>query len=387
MDMKTPLRILHLEDDPLDAQLVQATLTAAGLLPQITRVATQKDYAAQLDLGGFDLILSDYTIPSFNGLAALKMAATQRAEVPFIFVSGTLGEEVAIDSLKLGATDYVLKNRLTRLGSAVERALRELEERRQRQRAEQQLRELNNELEQRVRDRTAQLEATSKELESFTQSVSHDLLAPIRRIALCQEMLMENLSGTLDAENRESLQLIGEFAQQMNRMVLALLELTRIVKTDLDAQPVDLSNLAESILTKLGAAAPDRAVQWSVQPRLLPRANDSLLRVALENLLGNAWKFTSKTKTARIEVGAQTDQPEVVYFIRDNGAGFDMAYADKLFTPFWRFHSQTEFPGLGVGLAMVQRIIHRHGGRIWAESAVDNGASFFFSLPASQPVA
>ena len=383
--MKTSLHILHLEDNPYDATLIQQRLKVEGIVSKVLRVDSRADFVQALEQGRFDLILSDYTIPAFNGLSALGLAIQARADVPFIFVSGTLGEDVAIESLKQGATDYVLKDRLGRLGSSVRRALQEVEERKERRRAEEEIRTLNGELERRVRERTAQLEATNRELEAFSQSVSHDLRAPIRRIEWCQQILLDEYGPHLDGQARKYLHDIGDFAEQMSQIVHELLQLAQVGASELKREPADLSRLAESILQKLQAAEPNRAVDWSVTPGLAAQGDYQLLRIALENLFENAWKFTGQKDHARIEFGVETQAGRPIHFIRDDGVGFDMAHADKLFTPFRRLHSQEAFPGAGVGLATVQRIIHRHGGLLWAEAAKDQGATFYFTLPAGEP--
>jgi len=383
--MRTRLRILHLEDNPYDATLIQQSLKADGIFSEVLRVDSRADFVKALEKGRFDLILSDYTIPSFDGLSALGLAIQARSDLPFIFVSGTLGEDVAIESLKQGATDYVLKDRLGRLGSSVRRALHEVEERNERRRAEEEIRKLSEELERRVRERTAQLEATNRELEAFSQSVSHDLRAPIRRIEWCQQILLGEYGPHLNGQARKYLQDIGDFAEQMSQIVHELLQLAQVGASELKREPVDLSRLAESILKKLQAAEANRAVEWKITPGLAAQGDYQLLRSAFEHLLGNAWKFTGRKDRARIEFGVETQAGRPIHFIRDDGVGFDMAYADKLFSPFRRLHSQDAFPGAGVGLATVQRIIHRHGGLVWAEAAKDQGATFYFTLPAGEP--
>src|SRR2546427_343345 len=266
--MRTRLYILHLEDNPYDATLIQQSLKADGIVSEVLRVDSRADFVQALEKGRFDLILSDYTIPSFDGLSALGLAIQARSDLPFIFVSGTLGEDVAIESLKQGATDYVLKDRLGRLGSSVRRALHEVEERKERRRAEEEIRKLSEELERRVRERTAQLEATNRELESFSQSVSHDLRAPIRRIEWCQQILLDEYGPHLNGQARKYLQDIGDFAEQMSQIVHELLQLAQVGASELKREPVDLSRLAESMLTKLQAAEPNRAVEWKITPGL-----------------------------------------------------------------------------------------------------------------------
>lgn len=247
--------------------------------------------------------------------------------------------------------------------------------------AENQILLLNTRLEQRVAERTARLEAANRELESFSYSVSHDLRSPLRGIDGFSRTLMEKHAGQLDERGQHYLGRIRAATRRMGRLIDDLLELARLGRGDLDRVSLDLSILAAGIITELRQANPDRRVEFVVAPALAARADPTLVRVALANLLGNAWKFTGKKAWARIELGVMRHDGEPVFFVRDDGAGFDMAYADKLFSPFQRLHGQKEFEGSGVGLATVQRIIHRHGGHIWAESQVGRGATFLFTLP------
>lgn len=250
----------------------------------------------------------------------------------------------------------------------------------ERERAEEDVRKINAELEQRVRERTAELEATNKEIEAFSYSVSHDLRAPLRAIDGFSDTLLKRYSGSLDEKGRDYLARVRVASQRMARLIDDILGLSRAGRAEIRLQHVDLSAMAHDILAVLRKSEPKRKAEFRIEEGLVVNADMHLLRSALENLLGNAWKFTGGRDVARIEVGSTEQDGERVYFVRDNGVGFNPAYADKLFFPFQRLHSQEEFPGTGVGLALAQRIIHRHGGRIWAESAVDQGATFYFIL-------
>jgi PAS domain S-box-containing protein len=246
--------------------------------------------------------------------------------------------------------------------------------------SENEVLQLNLDLERRVAERTAALEAINKELESFSYSVSHDLRAPLRSIRGFSEVLLDRYGGKLDERGREFLRRACESSNQMDLLIDDLLKLSRIGRAELHHQPVDLSALAKSIADELRGEEPKRNVKFSITADLQARGDERLLRIALENLLRNAWKFTANEPKARIEFG-QTPGPQPAFFVRDNGAGFDMAYASRLFGVFQRLHSASEFPGSGIGLATVQRILNRHGGRAWAESAVNQGATFYFSFP------
>jgi PAS domain S-box-containing protein len=225
------------------------------------------------------------------------------------------------------------------------------------------------------------LKISNRELEAFSYSVAHDLRAPLRGMSGFAQILIDEYDDKLDADGRDCLQEIQKNAVRMGALIDALLSLSRVARSELSPEWVDLSAMARSVLTHLASAEPDRACEVIVHDRLGAQVDPRLARTLIENLLSNAWKFTSKQPQARIEVGSVASDGVVSFFVRDNGAGFDMAFAENLFTPFQRLHTVGEFPGTGIGLATAQRILHRHGGRIWAEARVGQGATFFFTLP------
>ena len=248
--------------------------------------------------------------------------------------------------------------------------------------AEAELQRLYANLERRVAERTRQLEAANHELEAFSYSVSHDLRAPLRAIDGFSQALLEDYAARLDATGQDYLRRVRTATQRMAQLIDDMLQLSRLTRGELRWGPVDLSAIAADALRELRAGQPERALEVVVAPGLTARGDARLLRAALENLLANAWKFTAHHPRARIEVGrTAVEGGEEAFFVRDDGAGFDMAYADKLFKPFSRLHAASEFEGNGVGLATVQRVVHRHGGRIWAEAAPERGATFYFTLP------
>lgn len=230
--------------------------------------------------------------------------------------------------------------------------------------------------------RNVEIEVLKQELDAFSFSVAHDLRSPLITIEGFTQVLHENLAADLDDINREHLARISAAARRMHQLINELLTLSKIVRAPLHRRSVDLSRLVRGILQKLRTEAPTRAAEYVVGDGVTAHGDPGLLRIMLESLLSNAWKFTARKQLAHIEFGSGHDHAgRQAYYIRDNGAGFDPRYATKLFNPFQRLHAQTQFPGTGIGLATVQRIIHRHGGEIWAESAVDCGATFYFTLP------
>jgi signal transduction histidine kinase len=231
-----------------------------------------------------------------------------------------------------------------------------------------------------------ELEATNKELEAFSYSVSHDLRAPLRSIDRFSQAVLEDYGELLPQEGRHFLENVRKSARRMTELIDDLLKLSKVTRAEMRLESVDLTRLAVNILTELQQMDPERRVRYQVAPGLSARGDSHLLLVVLENLLNNAWKYTSKQEQAKIEFGSRRENDQTVFFIHDNGAGFDMTYAGKLFGAFQRLHTTTEFPGTGIGLATVQRIIHRHGGRIWAEGTMNEGATFFFTLPALDEV-
>jgi signal transduction histidine kinase len=248
--------------------------------------------------------------------------------------------------------------------------------------AEAEIRSLNEELEQRVRDRTEQLEAANLELEAFSYSVSHDLRGPLQVINSHSQLLADGCLDRLDGDGRRHLSRIRAGAERMGQLIEDLLMLSRLNRSEMNVTDIELSDLCAGVAAELAQANPERAVAVAVSPGMTVQADPRLMRVVLENLLGNAWKFTAKVLAPRVEVGeVDSPQGERRFFVRDNGAGFDMTQAGRLFTAFERLHPATDFAGTGIGLAIVQRVIQRHGGQVWAEAEPGRGATFFFTLP------
>jgi len=242
------------------------------------------------------------------------------------------------------------------------------------------VKEAHDNLEQKVHERTQQMEVAIKELEAFSYSVSHDLRAPLRSIDGFSQILLEEHSVQLDAQGQDYLRRVRLASQRMEQLINDMIKLSRVTRTEINIEKVNLTWIARSVINELQESKPQRHVDIRIADDLEDNADSRLMHIMLENLLGNAWKFTQKQSAAVIEFGFMMEGKKKIYFVRDNGAGFDMTYMDKLFTPFQRLHTAEDYPGTGIGLATVRRIIHRHEGNIWAEGQVGKGATFYFTL-------
>lgn len=534
MDDTATLHILHLEDDANDAELIKRAMERDGLSCHVKVVTSSHDYLKAVEAGGFDLILSDSSLPGLDALGSLQIALQRCPKVPFIFVSGGYSPRLGPEMLKsAGAADCLFKSEPTAVAPAIRRAVEEsgrsgdaMEDMRYLHAMERLInivqelslmrtlpavmevvrgaaRDLTGadgatfvlnddgmcyyadedaisplwkgqrfplnscisgwvmqnrkqaviediyadpriphdayrptfvkslvmvpirvmepigaigtywahphaatprevkllqaladttavamenvqvyaELDKRIKTRTVELEDANRELEAFSYAVSHDLRAPLRHIEGFSRILLEDLGEELTDDARVYLRRIQDSVQHMGRLIEDLLQLSRLAHSPLRKDTVDMTRLAWKVLSELQSEDPDRRAQLVVAEALTAYGDPGLLEAALQNLLSNAWKFTSRNATARIEVGKmETAEGEMIYYVRDNGVGFDMAYAEKLFRVFQRLHLADEFPGTGVGLATVQRIIANHGGRIWAESVPDEGTVFYFTL-------
>jgi signal transduction histidine kinase len=301
----------------------------------------------------------------YRPAVALQQAAERVAE-------GDLAARVVVGDRndEIGS----LGNRFNEMAGTLQQHVEELNA------AQRELSELNADLEVRVRRRTAELEVSNKELEAFSYSVSHDLRSPLRAIDGFSLALIEDYSDVLDDQGRDDLRRVRENASRMGNLIDSLLKLSRLSRQEMELRDVDLSALAQEVAQFLTESEPERVVEVRIEPGVHGIGDVALLRIVLENLMDNAWKFTGKLPSAVVEFGSLESEGEHVYFVRDNGAGFDMAYSSKLFGAFQRVHGQAEFPGIGIGLATTARIVRRHGGRIWAEGEPDKGATFYFTL-------
>ena len=335
----------------------------------------------------FAVILLDVKMPEMDGFetAELIRQRDKSRHTPILFLTaGDNTQTQAVRGYAVGAVDYLVKPVVpefvrSKVAVFVELAKKNELLRRQAKllvESEQAALELAETRAELVRD----LEHKNRELESFSYAVSHDLRAPLRRIDSFSRAVLESQGDRLDEAGQRFLSRVREASQHMSQLIDDVLYLSRVTRADLRDQEVDLSSIASLILTRLQESEPERKMDAKVRPGVLVTGDSQLLKIAMENLLENAWKFTAKEPESRIEFGMMQAGGEATYFVRDNGAGFDMTYTDRLFGPFQRLHPQGEFPGNGIGLATVQRIIHRHGGRVWAEGLVGQGATFYFTM-------
>ena len=375
------LTVLLVEDNPGDARLIQESLMGVGGntfdLETADRLATA---LRRLSAGGIDAVLLDLALPDSKGRETFSRAKAQAPTVPIIVLTGLGDEALALKMVQEGAQDYVTKIDLK--GSVLSRAIRYAIER---EKSDQQIRKFNEELEERVRERTAELQAINEELEAFSASVSHDLRGPLHVIDGFSTMLEETYGHVLNAEGNRYLQRIHTSVKEMASIIEDLLKLSRLGRQNLIIQPTDLNEIIRPILEECKPALGARKIEWRVGNLPERGCDQGLIKQVFANLISNAIKYTRLCEATVIEIGHATIDEESVIFVRDNGAGFDMKYADKLFGPFQRLHRQEEFEGTGVGLATVRRILQRHGGRIWAEAELDKGATFYFTLGSGKP--
>jgi DNA-binding response OmpR family regulator len=388
--LQGPKKVLAVDDSETYLQQLAETLRAEGY--EVVLARSGEEALEMLAVQPVDCILLDLMMPGIGGRETclrVKGAPGMR-DIPIVMLTAVEDRETMIQGLGAGADDYIAKSSdfdvlRARVLAQMRRKQFEDENRLYR---EQLLRAELESMEARTAQKVAEaraalveeLEAKNQELDSFSYSVAHDLRAPLRSLDGFSLALLEDYAPKLDDEGRQYLRFIRESAQQMAGLIDDLLELSRVTRSDFDRGPVDLSEIASDILERLRRTSSGRDVEVVVADGLADEGDARLLAIVLENLIGNAWKYSGKRPHARIEVGATAAGGRQAYFVRDNGAGFDMAYASKLFGVFQRLHSVREFEGTGIGLATVQRIIRRHGGKVWAESKVDEGATFYFTL-------
>ena len=374
-------RLLIVDDEPAQMRALCDTLRTRGYFAAGFTSAEAGLAALQRDR--FDLILTDLTMPEMDGIEFLTAAREADRDLVGIVMTGHGSIDTAVAAMKAGALDYILKPfTLRTMLPVIDRALtiRSLRaENLQLRQAEETIRRMNQNLERCVAERTRQLTEANSELDAFSHSVSHDLRAPLRSLDGFARLLGDEYGHLLDTRGRDYVQRIAGATEQMRNLIEDLLRLSQVTSATLARVEFDLSTMVRSILEELQRQEPERVVETRVSGNVACSADPKLLRIALQNLLANAWKFTRKTPHAVIEFGTVTEPPGT-YFIRDNGAGFNNEETAEMFAPFRRLHSEADFPGTGVGLSIVQRIIRKHGGTIAAQGEVGRGATFSFSL-------
>ncbi|HET9390764.1 MAG TPA: ATP-binding protein, partial [Steroidobacteraceae bacterium] len=374
--MSTPIaRLLIVDDESAHMKALCDTLTVEGY--STTGFTSARRALETLRQEEFDLLLTDLMMPEMDGITLLTSARSIAPDVMGIVMTGHAAIDTAVKAMQAGALDYIVKPfKLNVILPVLNRAL-----------SMRQLRMANRQLEERVRQRTGelesanrQLEAVNRELESFSYSVSHDLRAPLRTVQGFCQMFLEDFGSGIPAEGRQLLDRVEAGARRMGQLIEDLLALSQLGRRPLIRGSLALEPLVRRLADELLARDTGRRVDVRVGKLDRCDADGSLLEQVLVNLLSNAFKFTRQRDPAIIEIDCERRSGETVYFVRDNGVGFKMEYAGKLFGVFQRLHSESEFEGTGVGLSIVQRIVQRHGGRIWAESEPGKGTTFYFTL-------
>lgn len=377
----TRAKLLIVDDEVAQMRAMCDTLELEGYSVTGTTSATQ---ALQLMRDErFDLTITDLTMPGMDGIAFLKAAKELDPLMIGIVMTGHGSIDTAVAAMKAGAFDYILKPFTLRLIRPVlERALSVrnlMDENVQLRQTEEMVRRINQNLEELVEERTRQLTDANRELEAFAYSISHDLRAPLRAINSFTHLLIQD-GEELAPRSRGYLDRVLGSAKRMEELIEDLMRLSQVNGTELRRIDIDVSRMVSNIVCELQSRDPQRHVETDICDGVHAKADPRLLRIALENLLGNAWKFTRDAQTPCIQFGVD-DSIAPRFFVRDNGAGFDAQHAKDMFIPFRRLHSASEFPGSGIGLSIVHRIIRRHGGDIEAQGAPGNGATFYFSIP------
>lgn len=366
---KPPVPLLIVDDEVAHMRALCDTLQIEGYAT--TGAVSASAALAEMRGKTFDLLLTDLMMPQMDGIALLRAAQGIDADVAGIVMTGHGTIDTAVKAMQAGACDYIVKPfRMNQLLPVIARAL---EARR--------LRRLNKELERRILERTRQLEVANRDLEAFAYSVSHDLHAPLRAIQSFCDLFVADYGAAVPAEGQALLTHVRSGAERMGHLIEDLLSFARSGREPINLRRVAMNELVVEVLAELGPDSAGRRVELTVPPLPDCVADPALLRQVLVNLLSNALKYTAGRDPARIAVGGEAKGGEVVYFVTDNGAGFDMKHADKLFGVLQRLHSQQEFKGSGIGLSIVQRIVERHGGSVQGEGRPGEGATFRFSMP------
>lgn len=385
--MEREIKILIVEHEASDIDLLKRELVKSFKNHSAMVVQTEVDFARELVDFAPHIVLSDFSLPQFDGISAFVVKQRICPDVPFILVSGTIGEENAVDLIKRGVTDYAIKDKLYTLAPKILRALNEAAEKEEKRKmnealeaSEASLRVLNTELEQRVQARTAELTEANSALEAFSYSVSHDLRSPVRSVMGFAQIINKEHGHALQGDLRELFTHIEKSSKRMIAIIDDLLALAKSGKDPLRITEVDMHQLFSNVWDSICFNTPHNAV-IGIEHLPVVQADASMLEQVVVNLLSNAVKYSSKKEEPQIQVGCMETTEAFTFYVRDNGAGFDMQNYNRLFGAFQRLHGLNEFEGTGVGLMLIRKIVERHQGKVWAEGVVDEGATFYFSLP------
>jgi|HubBroStandDraft_5_1064220.scaffolds.fasta_scaffold00136_14 signal transduction histidine kinase len=367
------LRVLHVEDNELDAELVAQALRKGGFAISVVVVQAEAEFERQLHLHPPDVVIADYNLPQWKGMEALEVLRREGLDIPLILVSGALGDITAVECIKRGATDYVLKDGLARLPEAVRRALQEKRQLRLRRQSEEDLAR-----------KVEELARSNADLEQFAYVASHDLQEPLRMVAAYTQLLGERYRGKLDENADKFIGYASEGALRMQSLIQDLLAFSRVGRSDAAVGQVDSNEAVQRALLSLGTAIQESGAVITHDPLPVVCADITQLTQVFQNLFGNAIKFCGKGPPA-ISVQAEKSGEQWLFSVRDNGIGIAPEYAENIFVVFQRLHARTEYAGNGIGLAICKKIIQHYGGNIWVESQTGQGSAFKFTLPSADP--
>lgn len=365
------MKILLIEDNPGDIRLLQEIMGEAAnnfTTIVVDRLGLGLEFLLSHEV---DVVLLDLSLPDSSGLETLTKLQSQFPRMPIVIMTSITDEELALQALHLGAQDYLIKGQVDR--NILQRAFSYAIERKK---LVEEVKGLNNEL----KKRALELEAANRELESFSYSLSHDLRAPLRSLNAYSQIFLNEYGDKIDGQGRDYIEKIKKSSLKMSDLINDIQKLFHIRNSKLNLTNISLSKIVLAIADKFKEYEPERKVSFKIKEEVFVNGDQSFLEIAFENILENAWKFTSKEPEGKIEFGVTEENGKIIYFIKDNGIGFDMKYADDVFKPFRRLHEDHNFPGTGIGLSIVERIISCHSGHIWAESEQGKGTTLYFTL-------